>query len=113
MNKFYIHSKKKEIHKIDRDLSNEKKSSALSLQQDKEMFTMEEEKQQKQFHNLVYIVEQIDRTEWEITCGNLTLDSVGNRFKDLLSSYPNLSCVVCSLALPLFTRDVSVLGRSY
>ncbi|KAJ0262502.1 G-patch domain-containing protein [Hirschfeldia incana] len=94
---------KHEIHKIDIDLRKEK-DSAFSLQQEKDMFIKEEEIQKMQFHNLVYIAEQIEQTEFEIASGSLTLDSLANRFKDMLSSSTHLSCVVCSLALPLFNR---------
>ncbi|CAJ2670863.1 unnamed protein product [Trifolium pratense] len=105
-----VRSAEVDIQEIDRDLRNER-DIAFSLKSEKENLEDEVVFQKKQLDNYEKIKSVLDRVEEEKTLGTLTLDSLAQCLRDIHKRYAdedyklvNLSCIVCSYALPLFIR---------
>nr|GME09785.1 septin and tuftelin-interacting protein 1 homolog 1-like [Ipomoea batatas]GME16931.1 septin and tuftelin-interacting protein 1 homolog 1-like [Ipomoea batatas] len=98
-----------DFQKIDGHLRNERETVA-ALQKEKEKLQAEAVYQKKQFENMEYIMNELDRIDKESKEDTLTLDSLVNSFLDLQERYAddyklfNLSSIACSHALPLLIR---------
>ncbi|KNA24465.1 hypothetical protein SOVF_015380 [Spinacia oleracea] len=97
------------IQKVDQDSRNERET-VIALQKEKEMLQVDAMRQKKQIDSMMEILQVLDSIEEENTSGRLTLESLAKSFGDLQRRFPeeyklgNLSCIACSLALPLLIR---------
>ncbi|XP_021737997.1 septin and tuftelin-interacting protein 1 homolog 1-like [Chenopodium quinoa] len=97
------------IQKMDRDLRNERET-VVALQKEKELHQIDAARQKKQIDSMTEVLQVLDSIEEENTLGRLTLESLAKSFGDLQKRFPeeyklgNLSCIACSLALPLLIR---------